>query len=222
MFAVYSPQGLRFSGPLEQLRRVEKLSQNATARHTLDSAAEDNAFDNVSNNINSNVSVDANSLVSKKASDSYRAMLGEQGQPEPVYHAYQIMSKPVLMLRSDWQLHKVGQQFKSFPYQVFPVVNEYRQLRGSLSRQEYYEFITAEDFSEKFFFSRLADSFLKSNQETYAVDPITDVRRISQLFVEKNLNAIPVVKDSGEVIGIVSRTDILRCATSDPPLSLWC
>ena len=35
------------------------------------------------------------------------------------------------------------------------------------------------------------------------------------------LSAVPIVDDGGQLLGIVSRGDILRAIVNDPPLSLW-
>ena len=38
---------------------------------------------------------------------------------------------------------------------------------------------------------------------------------------EYHLNAIPIVNDRDVLIGIVSRSDILRAVMNDPPLTMW-
>jgi len=61
-----------------------------------------------------------------------------------------------------------------------------------------------------------------SNKAKQYGDMLAHVRRIATLLVEKNLDAIPIAEESGRLVGIVSRTDILKCTIADPPLSLWC
>jgi CBS domain-containing protein len=51
--------------------------------------------------------------------------------------------------------------------------------------------------------------------------PVTDIRRISQVMLATGLSAVPIVDDAGQLLGIVSRGDILRAIVNDPPLSLW-
>jgi CBS domain-containing protein len=149
-------------------------------------------------------------------------MLEQQGNREVVYHAYQIMTQPALCISAHWLLSKVADCFRSFPFQAFPVVNDRQQLVGLLSRMHFYEFMLREDARHGAYSSSVADCFLSANSSVHCADPVTDVRRIATLLVENRLDAVPVVEESGRLLGIVSRTDILKCVISDPPLSVWC
>ena len=54
-----------------------------------------------------------------------------------------------------------------------------------------------------------------------AVAEATDVRRLAQVLLDTGLPGLPVTDDVGNLSGFVSRTDILRAVTSNPPLDLW-
>ena len=51
--------------------------------------------------------------------------------------------------------------------------------------------------------------------------PGTDLRRVAALLLHTGLPGVPVAADDGGVLGFVSRTDLLRALTTDPPLDLW-
>jgi CBS domain-containing protein len=51
--------------------------------------------------------------------------------------------------------------------------------------------------------------------------PETDLRRVAALLLHTGLPGVPVATADGEVVGFVSRTDLLRALTTDPPLDLW-
>ena len=51
--------------------------------------------------------------------------------------------------------------------------------------------------------------------------PDTDLRRIAALLLESGLPGLPVTTGDGSVIGFISRTDLMRAVTADPPLDLW-
>ena len=210
MFSVYTPTGVTFSGSVERLRRVEKTAHTTSAR-TTDSI--ENEFSSVN---------EKGYVVSQKANEQYRKLLAREENREPVYHAYQIMSTPVQAISEDLSINQALEQFQLFPYQVFPLINARRELVGILPRKKLYEYIVNNGSFAEIKNKRVGDCFLTDHSQVYTTSPVTDVRRITTLLVEKNLDALPVVEEQGTIVGMVSRTDILRCAITDPPLSLWC
>jgi len=64
----------------------------------------------------------------------------------------------------------------------------------------------------------VADAMLT---QVIAAAAVTDIRRIAQVMLDYSQSAVPVTNEQDELIGLVSRSDILQAATSDPPLSLW-
>lgn len=54
-----------------------------------------------------------------------------------------------------------------------------------------------------------------------SVAPDTDIRRLAQVLLDTGLPGLPVVDEAGQVIGFVSRSDILRAVVAEPPLDLW-
>lgn len=54
-----------------------------------------------------------------------------------------------------------------------------------------------------------------------AVAETTDLRRVAHVLLETGLPGLPVTDDLGHLSGFISRTDILRAVTSNPPLDLW-
>jgi len=148
-------------------------------------------------------------------------LLENKGEPAPVHHAYQIMSRPAASLVDEWTITKAIKRFDELPYQLFPIINFRKKLVGSLSRRQLYKFVLKSGKNNANN-QTLSQCFLTTDSRVYAVDAVTDVRRLTRLMVEQRLDAVPVVNEQEEVAGIVSRTDILRCVGSEPPLSLWC
>lgn len=210
MFAVYTPQGLSFSGTLESLRRVEKTAKTAATRNA-------EAADTQQPQAATSASYRANT----KAAQAYNAARQEEGQREPVHHAYQAMSTQVRVLQSNWTLERAAQAFATHSYQVFPIIDERKRVVGLLSRCDFYRYQLEEGRTSNSSHTTLSQAFLTSDSKVYCADPVTDVRRIARLLVEKELPGVPIVEEGGTLVGIVSRTDILSCAIADPPLSLW-
>jgi len=54
-----------------------------------------------------------------------------------------------------------------------------------------------------------------------AARPDTPLREVAQALLDLRLPGLPVMNDAGELQGFISRSDILRAVTRDPPLDLW-
>ena len=54
-----------------------------------------------------------------------------------------------------------------------------------------------------------------------SVSPTADLRRAASALLESDLPGLPVVDDGGQVIGFVSRSDVLRAALKDAGLDVW-
>ena len=51
--------------------------------------------------------------------------------------------------------------------------------------------------------------------------PVTDIGRIAAVMLESGVDGVPIIGKGGELVGIVSRGDILRTVVTDRPMSLW-
>lgn len=213
MFYIYSPQRRVFSGSLEDLRRVEKITPAGSAY----SAISPNDLDE-----RPTTNEEAQYRVSTNALKQYDQMIQKKESREAVYHAYQVMSQPVTSLLASYTLQQAYEIFEQHPFQLMPIINEQRRLIASLPRRDlYHALLTAEDRYTTLK-TTIDEAFINDEQQVISAAAVTEIRRISAVLVELKLDALTVVDESGYVVGIVSRTDVLKCVTADPPLSLWC
>jgi CBS domain-containing protein len=54
-----------------------------------------------------------------------------------------------------------------------------------------------------------------------SVSPDAELRRVAQALLDWQLPGMPVASEEGNVVGFISRGDILRAVAADPPLDLW-
>lgn len=224
MFYITSADGRLFSGPLEKLRQVNKTSQSMPRQphsDTQDKGADQRSpFEGV---LAKSTGMDQSNHVytpTSRALQQYNHMLAQQHALEVAYHAYQIMSQPVISLsiKDTWiQAYEI---FENYPYQMMPVINQRQQLISVMSRRSLYHTLLTQPKSLRDQ-ATLAD-LNDVKQPVISAAPVTDVRRIAAALVDNCLEAMPIINAIDEPIGIVSRTDIMRCVTADPPLSLWC
>jgi acetoin utilization protein AcuB len=54
-----------------------------------------------------------------------------------------------------------------------------------------------------------------------AVGPSTEMQQVAYLMLERKADCLPVVDAGGAVLGVITRTDILRGSAKHPALRLW-
>lgn len=211
MFAIYTPNGRTFSGTLEGLIKVDKSNKAIAPK-------EHQFLDDLHNHTGKKYHVTSTAV------EAYKKVIKKQDEISPIHHAYQIMSSPVQALRGDESFNTAIEKFEHFPFQELPIINRNNELIGSLSRHKVYEYILKNRATnhEIYKYKTLAELFLTNESKAYSAEPVTDIRRIAALFIENKLHSIPIIENTGIIVGIISRTDIIKAAIKEPALSLWC
>lgn len=213
MFAIYDTNGLRFRDTLEKLRQVQPIS--AAARLDLKPNLVEHDTPPESFNINSKIS---EKLVSRQAQRTYMDML-HLNQREPIVHAYQLMSNPVSTVPMEMDILSAQKSFQQQQFQQMPVINIRQRLVGILSVQDLLQFIMIDGEQIHYVQGKQVSDAMSS--EVITADPVSDIRRVASLMQEFKLHGVPIVDQHDVLLGIVSRSDILRAVTNEPPLTMW-
>ena len=206
MFAIYDVQGRRFRDTLENLRKVKR--KPAPIKVGLSSTSEDGPSAYFAGGYS----------VSAQACEAYREKLPVQ-ERERVVHAHQIMNSPVETIGVSDDIVSAWKRLRLLGYRQLPVLNDDRQIAGMLTERNLLQYLIVDDDkiirqSDK----SVGDAMLAP---VITADPVTDIRRIASVMIDYRQNAVPITSETDELVGLVSRGDILRATTSDPPLSLW-
>lgn len=206
MFSIYGMTGQVFSGTLEAMNRIYPASRARNARNVAQDGVE--------------IGVEASATpIQEAAVRAYRQMLPQALERGPLVHAGQIMSQPVSVVRYDVPVAEAWRQMQIKGIHQAPVVDDAGQLIGLVSERDLLTVIDLD--GDKVLANlqrRVGDVMLTP---VVAAMPVTDIRRIAALMLESGLGAVPIVNDAQRLVGIVSRTDLLRAVMTDPPLSLW-
>ncbi len=216
MFYIYTPAGRSFSGSLETMRRTEKPALVSSSRRSDIDPLEQPAIAAIEPTASETYEV------SSKAIAEYQQLLKTNEDREPIKHAYQVMATQVQSLDANATISTARKAFQEYSFQVMPVINARQEVAGYLSRKRLYEYLLAGATELDIQKKTISEVFINDDTKVVTAAAVTDIRRIAAVLVEYNLDALPIVADSGQLIGIVSRTDILKSATTEPPLSLWC
>lgn len=117
------------------------------------------------------------------------------------FTAQDLMSSPVRSIQSDTTIEGAERVFWRYGHSGLCVIDAQGQLVGTVSRRDI-------DIALRHGFSHaIARNHMSTNLQT--ISPDTTLPEIQALMVTYNLDRLPVLK-AGQLIGIVTRTDVLR------------
>ncbi len=206
MFSIYGMTGQVFSGTLEAMNRVYSLARARDARGVAQEGDE--------------IGVEATPTpLQQDAVRAYRRMLPEDLERGPLFHAAQIMTHPVTVLHQDSAVAEAWRLLQRQGIHQAPVLDDTQRLIGMVNERD---LLTVIDIDG----DRVLENLQRRVSDVMATPvvaaaPVTDIRRIAAAMLEGGLSAVPIVNESQCIVGIVSRTDVLRAVMTDPPVSLW-
>lgn len=217
MFSIHGITGQTFRGTLEHLIQVPGAFAARHARGINREGEELGAeFELVRRRVAGEQESDPRYA---QAAAAYAKSLRLETQRESVRHAYQVMSRSVLILGAEDTVEAAWRGLAARGVHQAPVWEPVRGVVGLVSERELLTVIDLEGKSPTGGLEQLVREVMAS--PVICADPVTDIRRIARVLLETGLTALPVVDEAGGLAGIVSRGDILRAVMSDPPLSLW-
>jgi len=206
MFSIYGMTGQVFTGSLEAMNRVYPLAQARRARGVAREGDE----------------LGVESVVTplgQEAVLAYRKMLPADLERGPLFHAAQIMSRPVAVVEHMSSVVDAWHLLQDRQIHQAPVLDDARRLIGLVTERDLLTVIDIEGERVLENLKRRVSDVMTS--PVVAAAPVTDIRRIADVMIQSGLSAVPIVNENERIVGIVSRTDILRAVMTDPPLSLW-
>lgn len=206
MFSIYGMTGQVFSGTLEAMNRVHPLASARKARGVAQEGDE--------------MGVEAMPTpLHQDAVHAYRSMLPKDLERGPLIHAAQIMTHPVTLLHQSSAVSEAWRVLQQHGIHQAPVFDDTRRLIGMVNERDLLTVIDIDGDRVLENLKRCVSDVMTTPVVT--ASPVTDIRRIAAVMLEGGLSAVPIVNESERILGIVSRTDLLRAVMSDPPLSLW-
>lgn len=137
----------------------------------------------------------------------------------PLYHAYQIMSREATVVRAESRIEDAWRTLVTGRIRQAPVLDRAHRLVGIVSERDPLTALNVEGDEVRDVLARTVAEVMAS--PVMSADPVTDIRRIARVLLDTGFTGVPVVNEMGEMVGFVSRGDILRAVIADPPLSLW-
>lgn len=133
-------------------------------------------------------------------------------QDRAVLSAADVMTRDVVGLSGNCSVFEAAQTLVDRCLSGAPVVDDTGKLIGVVTEEDVVALLY-EDDSEDLTSSLVGASVLGSplvTRRVVSVRPDTPLPDIMRLLMLKRIKRVPVLADDGEVVGIVSRRDILR------------
>ncbi len=151
---------------------------------------------------------------------TYRKVKEGIRDPEEVTRAHQLMSQNVTTIPASFTLGQAWSHFQQHGYRHFPVVNGRNKLVGILSDRDFFR-VT----------SKLQTTTAVSLEKTHVQDVMTarvltatpdiHIRELAEVMLGHRIGAMVFVGSEHSVVGILTRTDILRALVHHAPIELW-
>ncbi|MCB0358371.1 MAG: CBS domain-containing protein [Bdellovibrionales bacterium] len=162
----------------------------------------------------------------KKAAAAYQRADQPKAPRQRAFLAKDIMSSPVMTLESGMPLTRAWSLIREKRFRHIPIVDARKVLVGILSDRDLLQeaadaansLLGEEKKAGGVLLRDISDVMTTNVISTVAETPIRDIARV--LF-DHRIGAMPIVDADGAVVGLVTRSDILRTLVHDAPVELW-
>ena len=124
--------------------------------------------------------------------------------------AKQIMTSPVHTINEAELGIDVQHLFRERRFRHIPVVSKQQVLVGIVSDRDIFKL---EDPAQE------VGEFMSKN--VISARPEAEIREIALVLYRERIGAMPITNDKGHVVGIITRSDILKAVVNKAPLELW-
>jgi acetoin utilization protein AcuB len=209
MFAIYNNGSVGFRSTTDNLYKLKDIEDVQESRFNPDEGFIE--YFAKTNNKN-NKKQDNNGL------ESYKKMANIDTS-EMVFQVKDIMTKNCIYIDTQSTLQEAYNVLREFKIGQMPVVTFGKKILGMIDKKMILNLLMEDlDNSENILKRKIEDIDLP---QLLTADPITDIRRVANVMIDFKLHAVPIVESNDILVGIVSKTDIIKAVSHIPHLQLW-
>jgi len=207
MFAIYNNGNIGFRSTVDNLYQLKKTDAPDNVSLKPD---DDDLFQEYLN--------------SKKQKDEQKAInvykkVANIDTSEQIFHVKDIMTLEPKYIDNTLTIKEAYDKLKDIKVNQVPVLGFGKKIMGMINKKMILNLIM-DDISNinNILNRKIEDLYL---DEVITTDPVTDIRRVAKVMIDFRLDAIPVVNEEDILVGIVSKTDIIKAVSYIPKLQLW-
>lgn len=145
--------------------------------------------------------------------------LATQAQARPPIPVEKIMTSPVFTISAGSSITEAWQLLDEHQVRHLAVINDEGRLYGVISEYDLLRRSALVNVNGPTR-AQLSIDGAYSTQLIVAT-PDTEVRQVALTFIERRIGCMPVLDDEGDLVGIVTRTDLLHLITNDLQSDRW-
>ena len=153
-----------------------------------------------------------------EALDTYKKMVNIDTS-EPVYQVKDIMTKNCIYIDIESTVNEAYESLNSLDVNQMPVVSFGKKIRGMINKKMILELLMDNLENSKYNLNKKIEEI--KLPEIITVAPTVEIRKVAKVMIDFKLDAIPVVDENDILVGIVSKTDILKAISYLPKMQLW-
>ncbi|MEA2049599.1 MAG: CBS domain-containing protein [Campylobacterota bacterium] len=216
MFAMYDDDGLNFRSTIDRLYTVHEAHPSKVVKNKTSEDEDDDQRKEHRERFQDQL---YKGKINDEAKNKYKQIANLDTRVE-VFHVEQLMNHTVITVDDTATIQECYDMMQEKNIQQLTIrASNPMYLKGMITKSDILNFFMDD-------ISYVKDNVNKPISEIYkqniiTTDPISDIRRVSKVMVDFNLNAIPVIDSEDRILGIVTRTDILKAVASIPHLQIW-
>lgn len=203
MFHLFTTEGIRHDETLESLKkyyRQNPVHKNAKARLRPGERETDTYYSE-----------------KEQALQAYRERMSPGAGGSTMVHVYQVMSRPVITIPMDASLSSAMELMGEKEIQYLPVMDEAGKPVGIISERDLLH-KTSVLFDDTEGEDSPVSSIMRSPM--ISTSSVTDIRRVVMAMFDHRAGCMPVLSESMELVGIVTRSDILHALVKSQRFSI--
>jgi acetoin utilization protein AcuB len=150
---------------------------------------------------------------------AYERAVNQESQRQRVFKASEMMSTGVVTINDATTLTEAASIFRSRRFRHIPVLDSSGALVGILSDRDLLKRAARSLSPDAVWQQELVRTVMSS--PVLAASPETEIREIARVMFHERIGCLPLLGAGQELVGIITRSDILRTLLVQAPLELW-
>jgi CBS domain-containing protein len=140
-------------------------------------------------------------------------------EPTEVCFAHQIMTTPVFSINASATIDQVTAIFTEKRFRHIPVLSSDGLLVGLVSDRDILRYQAA---SSRFDSHKAPETVEKiMAREVLSAIPSARIREVAQVMLDERVGSMPIIDSTESLVGIITRSDIVRAVVRHGPVRLW-